>query len=104
MLKNVSCLKCHFLLVIWAGKQRNIVHFPAGVRGICGCSSGAKWPGLEADHSPISCADVKKERSCAYTPTVCCHGEQRGDLNFTWGTTECHEIRNEREPFLVMLL
>ena len=69
--------------MIWAGKPRNIVHFPAGARGIGSCSSGAKWPGLEADHSSTFSADVKNKRSCAYTPTVCCHSVQIGDLNFT---------------------
>ena len=100
MLQNVGCFKCHFLWVIWAGKLRNIFRFPAGARVTDVCDScGVKWPELEADHSSTSCAEVKNERSCAYTPNVCCHGVQRGDLNFTSVTSERHEIKNEREPF-----
>ena len=78
---NVSCFKCHFLRVKCAGQQRNIFRFPAGAKGTAGCSSGVKWPELEADHSSLSCAEVKNERDCAYTPTVCCHGVNRGNLN-----------------------
>ena len=83
MLQNVSCFTCHFLRTIWAGEQRNIVRFPAGARGTGICSSEVKWPGLETDPSSTSCAEVKNERSYAYTPTVFCHGVHSGDLNFT---------------------
>lgn len=34
-----------------------------------------------------------------YAVTAC-----RGDLNFTWGTTERHEIKKELGPFLTLLL
>jgi len=88
-----------FSMVIWTGKLRNIFRFPAGATGTGVCSYGVKWPELEADHSSTSCAEFKNERSCAYTPNVCCHGVQRGDLNFTSVTSERHEIKNEREPF-----
>jgi hypothetical protein len=46
-------------------------------RGI-GCSSSeVKQPELEAEHSSTSCAEVTNERSCACTPTECCHVVQR---------------------------
>ena len=83
MLQNVGCFKCHFLWVICAGKQRSIFRFSAGARGTGVFSFWVKWAGLEADHSSTSRAKVKNERNISYTPAVCCHGGQRGDLNFT---------------------
>jgi hypothetical protein len=99
MLQNVSCFKYHFLWEIKAGKQRNLVRFPAGARGTSFRSSGLKLPWLEADHSLKSCAEIKNDRTCAYTRAVCCHGVHRVDLNFTQGTTERLEIKIERELF-----
>ena len=82
MLQNLSCFKDHFLWEKWAGKQRNFIRFPAGARATGGCSSGVNWPELEPGHSFASCAEVKNEKSGAYTPTVCCHGVHRGKLKF----------------------
>jgi len=67
--------------------ERELFHFISrqrqGARGTGGCSSGVKWPELEADHSFTSCARVRIERGYAYIPTVCCHGVHRDDLNVT---------------------
>jgi hypothetical protein len=37
-------------------------------------SLGVKWPGREADHSPLSIAEVKNVWSCASTPSIRLHG------------------------------
>jgi hypothetical protein len=55
--------------------------YPMGTRG---SSLEVKRPGLEADHSPPSSAEVKNVWSCTSTPPICLHGVV---LGYSPGTT-----------------
>ena len=54
---------------------------------ICGpIKQELKRPGPEVEHWPPSCAEVRNEWSCTYTPPVWIHGVDRD--NFTFFITE----------------
>jgi hypothetical protein len=53
------------------GSGAHPASYPMGTRAL---SLGIKRRGCEADHSPLSSAEVKKAWSYTSTPAVCSHG------------------------------
>jgi hypothetical protein len=55
------------------------IHNGSGYSNSISILSGAKWPGREADHSPVSSAEVKNTWSYTLTP-IRLYGVQRSNF------------------------
>ena len=63
---RVGNKRCHLLATPLASTQLS-VHWVTG----SSCPGGVKWPGCEADLSPLSYAEVKNVWNYTSTPSVC---------------------------------
>jgi hypothetical protein len=81
------------------GQTMNVAYYVEILKQLCEAVHRVKWPGLEADHSPPSSAEVKECKALYFHPPLCLHGMTNSmEQNPSRETNSCSD--SAEIPFL----